>query len=130
MESEIKKKLRHLKTTNIYGQFELERILVKVIVDRIKANPNYLERKNDISLVKFVCLNIEEVITNKKKGLKTDKLALCLDVFDKLFVMSDEDKRTVINCVESFHTDGHLVKSNSAYKMIINAAFWICKKIC
>jgi len=105
IDQEIERKLKHLKTSNIYSQFELETMLVQFIAERIKKNPRYLERKNDVSLVKWVCLAIEEVVHKKKKGLKPDKQQLCLDVFSKVFVLNDDDKKQLVNHIEFLHSD-------------------------
>lgn len=127
---DIERKLKHLKTTNIYNQFELESLLVTYICDRVKETPNYEQRKNDVSLVKFVCLAIEEIISKKKKGLKTDKLELCVTIFTKLFGMSDRDRKILVDTVEFLHTDGQLKKTKFSYKLILKSIEYITKKIC
>ena len=129
IEKEIEKKLKYLKTSNIYSQFELETMLVQYIADRIKKNPKYLERKNDVSLVKWVCLAIEEVVNKKKKGLKPNKLQICLDVFNKVFVLNDEDTKELMNHIEFLHSDNQLKKVKIYFKLGLKIANWISKKI-
>ena len=48
----------------------------------------------------FVCNCIENGLHNKKKKYKLDKKLLCLEIYQKVFTLTDKEKEQISNSIE------------------------------
>jgi len=82
--------------------------LMNLICDKIKEIDSYSALKNDHELLKFVCDCIENGVNESDKKNKTDKKQLCIDVYTKVFTLSESEKVILSNSIE-FLIDNKLI---------------------
>ena len=82
--------------------------LMNLICDKIKEIDSYSALKLDHELLKFVCDCIENGVNESDKKNKTDKKQLCIDVYTKVFTLSESEKVILSNSIE-FPIDKKLI---------------------
>ena len=92
--------------------------LINLIVDRIKEIDNYMGLKFDNELLKFVCTCIENGLKEKhEKRNKTDKKALTIEIYVKVFTLSESEKIVISNSIQFLHDNDLIVKFNDLIKI-------------
>ena len=99
-----KNKLKHLKHKNE---------IFEVIVQKIMDIKDYTTLKFDNELLIFVCNCIENSLYKNKK--KIDKKKLCLEIYEKVFTLSDKEKEQISNSIE-FLCENNMIDVIPFYK--------------
>jgi len=91
--------------------------LFAIIVAKIKEIEGYDKLRFDNELLKFVCVCIENGVSEKyalnKK--KTDKKKLAMDIMSAVFLMNEAEKLIVNNAIE-FLCDNNMIIKYSGFK--------------
>ena len=91
--------------------------LFAIIVAKIKEIEGYDKLRFDNELLKFVCVCIENGVSEKyalnKK--KTDKKKLAMDIMSAVFTMNEAEKLIVNNAIE-FLCDNNMIIKYSGFK--------------
>ena len=91
--------------------------LFAIIVNKIKEIEGYDKLRFDNELLKFVCVCIENGVSEKyalnKK--KTDKKKLAMDIMSAVFTMNEAEKLIVNNAIE-FLCDNNMIIKYSGFK--------------
>ena len=91
--------------------------LFAIIVAKIKEIEGYDKLRFDNELLKFVCVCIENGVSEKyalnKK--KTDKKKLAMDIMSAVFTMNEAEKLIVNNAIE-FLCDNNMIMKYSGFK--------------
>ncbi len=95
--------------------------LTNAIVAKVKEIDNYLDLKHDAELLIFICNCIENAVKDKKAGKKVDKKALCLDILDKIFLLTPDDTAMLSSSIDFLCNNKlvSLIPSLKKYTLII-----------
>ena len=89
--------------------------LLTLICSKVKEIENYSALKNDGELLKFVCNCIENGLhKNNELKVKTDKKQLCIDIFTKLFNLTENEKVLLSDSIQ-FIFDNDLITKFSTF---------------
>ena len=74
--------------------------LFNIIVEKIEGIKDFNSLKFDNELLVFVCNCIENGLHNKNKKYKLDKKLLCLEIYQKVFTLTEKEKEQISNSIE------------------------------
>jgi len=100
--------LSYIKTKNSLNIACVKSDLCNAIVTRVQSIDNFQELKFDNELLIFVCNCVENTVSSSGKK-KIDKKTLVIDIFKKLFEISDEDEGIISKSI-NFLCDNSLVE--------------------
>ena len=87
--------------------------LLNLICEKIKEIENHSTLKWDNELLKFVCECIENGLhSDNEMKKKTNKKQLCIDVYSKVYTLSESEKLTLTNSIQ-FLCDNKLINKFS-----------------
>lgn len=97
--------LSYIKTRNSLNLACVKSDLCNAIMARVQSIENYTTLKFDNELLIFVCNCVENTVQSKK----IDKKTLVLDIFNKLFELTAEE-REIISCSIDFLCNNSLIE--------------------
>jgi hypothetical protein len=84
---------------------------VNQIIEKVSNIPNYIDLKNNLELLKLVCICIEHSIDNKKLNVKIDKKDIVYQVYKKVYAnMTPQDLINIGSNVEYLWENGQIKK--------------------
>ena len=91
--------------------------LLNLICEKIKEIDNHTALKWDNELLKFVCECIENGLhSDNEIKQKTNKKQLCIDVYIKVFTLSEAEKVILTNSIQFLCDDELITKYNNFTK--------------
>ena len=109
--------LSYLAPKNSLAVASVKSALSASVVERVRAIDDYADLKTCNELLIFICSCVENTVENKKICKKT----LVLDIYRKLYDLSDEERAVISKSID-FLCDNSLVKkipSITKYSSII-----------
>ena len=98
------------------------------IIQKIQTIPNFMELKNDLELLLYVCTIIEnELYQNRSKSI--DKKEIVISILNDLFNFSDDEKEIISKNVEFLHSNNLIKKITDIEKFGYSCYDWLNKKI-
>ena len=99
--------LEHVdKTSKLHSYFGVNSI-IDIVVAKIKEIPQHERLGRSIDLIRFICLQIENLVKdNKIVGEKGFKLDIAVKIFERLGFIKPEDKEFLINSFNYLHSSG------------------------
>lgn len=92
--------LVYLQPKNKLKELARKNELFDMIVEKILEIKDYTSLKFDNELLVFVCNCIENGLYKKKKKYKLDKKTLCLEIYHKVFTLTEKEKEQISNSIE------------------------------
>jgi len=92
--------LIYLQPKNKLKELARKTELFNIIVEKIEGIKDFNSLKFDNELLVFVCNCIENGLHNKKKKYKLDKKLLCLEIYQKVFTLTEKEKEQISNSIE------------------------------
>ena len=100
--------------------------LVDTLVKKIKEEiPKYEDLKLNIELT-LLCCNIVE--NSVKKKTKVDKEKLVIESLTEIFILTEEEQKTIKNHIEFLHTNKKIVKVDETVKFFKTVGDWFARK--
>ncbi len=106
---------------------QLQSHITNSIIEKLNEIPNIENFKLDPQLVLLCCECIEnEVYQNKLK--KVDKKEMALNILNKLFTLSDDDKISIGTIIEFLHSNNQIKLISTRKIVISNICDWVTRK--
>jgi hypothetical protein len=118
--------LVYVKLKNSLVDNDIERQIVQVIEQRIKALPNYMELRLHPELILLACNLIENAAEDRKK--KLDKKTVLIKILSSIFNYTEPDKKNVSDTIEFLHSNKKIKKVAMWKKCVAVALDWIKRK--
>ena len=90
--------------------------LCNEIVKRILEFENHLSLKNDPELLKFICDLVENGVKKTDDKNKVDKKELVLEIYSKIFLINENEKKHIGEQIEFLCDNDLIVKVHSVKK--------------
>jgi predicted ATP-dependent Lon-type protease len=106
--------------------------LVAKIIQKVAEIPNHQEYKNNMELLKMVCLMVEHAIDNtgKKDKLRIDKKDIVFSVYTRLWnAMSPLDIKALDANIQYLHENGQIIKKGLWSVIKHSICDWCNRKI-
>ena len=100
--------------------------IVKAICERVEEFENHHSLRTDSELLKFVCNLVENSPELEKH--KIDRESLVIDVYVKLFNVSENEKKVLIRDMSFLNDNNLIVKTNVIRKWFRKFVDYISKK--
>lgn len=117
-------KLKHkLKVLDKLGEVS------KFVIERIQSMPGYMDLRNDIETILYICTVIEnEIQQNKSKTI--NKKEIVIDIVNKIFALRPEEFKNVEKNIEFLHSNNLIHKITDYEKIPLKVASWFFRKFC
>jgi len=106
--------------------------LIAKIIQKVAEIPNHHEYKNNMELLKMVCLMVEHAIDNtgKKDKLRIDKKDIVFSVYTRLWNgFSPSDVKALEANIAYLHENGQIIKKGIWSVVKHSVCDWFSRKI-
>ena len=104
--------------------------LVSKIIQKVAEIPNHNEYKNNMELLKMVCVMVEHAINNKTEKIKIDKKDIVFQVWTRLFnALQPKELVDLGNNIEYLWQNGQIKKKKLWSIVKHSVSDWFQRKI-
>ena len=104
--------------------------LVAKIIQKVAEIPNHQEYKNNMELLKMICLMVEHAIDNKNTKIKIDKKDIVFSVYTRLWnAISPADLKTLDANIQYLHENNCIIKKGMWSIVKHSVCDWLSRKI-
>jgi len=104
--------------------------LVSKIIQKVAEIPNHNEYKNNMELLKMVCVMVEHAINNKTEKIKIDKKDIVFQVWTRLFnALQPKELVDLGNNIEYLWQNGQIKKKKLWSVVKHSVSDWFQRKI-
>jgi len=104
--------------------------LVSKIIQKVAEIPNHNEYKNNMELLKMVCVMVEHAINNKSEKIKIDKKDIVFQVWTRLFNgLQPKELVDLGNNIEYLWQNGQIKKKKLWSVVKHSVSDWFNRKI-
>lgn len=104
--------------------------LVQKIIQKVAEIPNHNEYKNNMELLKMVCVMVEHAINNKSEKIKIDKKDIVFQVWIRLFnALQPKELVDLGNNIEYLWQNGQIKKKKLWSVVKHSVSDWFNRKI-
>jgi len=104
--------------------------LVSKIIQKVAEIPNHNEYKNNMELLKMVCVMVEHAINNKSEKIKIDKKDIVFQVWTRLFnALQPKELVDLGNNIEYLWQNGQIKKKKLWSVVKHSVSDWFNRKV-